>query len=836
VGNYPDAVKPATEQLKELTKAIIDMKMAGKEGSEEYQQMLQKAGELKDAMGDAQQEINQMASDTSNLDSVLQGAQVTAGAFSTALGVLNLVSDEDSESMKELAEIQKKLQSAIAITTGLQSVQNALQKNSALMMGIQKIQTLAAAKAQDAYSAATGRATIAQRIFNGVAKSNPYVLLATVILSVVGALFAFNMGEKETEEQTKKVNDELSEQIKVIKALRVEYDSALDTSIHEKENEIALLKAQGASLEKIRAVEDDIYSLRAESFANQKADYADIIDNMETYENEVSKMSEQIKKNADQQHEMYADLEKLQDGYYIDLSRYPMLLGKSSKEQLGILQGMYDTLISSNDELIGQLDTLRGNINTAKGIMKEESDSINERNIQLEERRKEDQKRAKEAAEKQAEITRNRNEELRKFENEYNQMVIDQSKQVAERYEKDSDEQIAKLKHRLETDRKLTVEQRAELNRQIIDLELEKNLKLSEMNLENETNQLAEELRLKQQSIDDTIKQLEKEGVITAEIRAKYEEKRKQNEQDFNNAVAQLVKDNTIKNEQFRRDAYKQTLETNEEETISSYERLNNEYELKAKERLLLANGNELLIAEAEVQNATDKYNMLVSLDAEAKELMFQSEEEYKVAVEEAENDVSNAVKRRINVQMEGAKKQMQSIGQIFDTLSGVMADYAEESEEAAAYEKILSLAKISMATGVAIAEGVKVATDSSKTWYEAVIAIATMVATVIANTASAIKMVNSAKFAGGGIVGGDSYSGDKVNAQLNSGEMVLNREQQANLFRMIDQPRLSDNTEQLTVAFATALSEMPNPILDYSEFTTFTNGVNERTNKTIIR
>ena len=356
------------------------------------------------------------------------------------------------------------------------------------------------------------------------------------------------------------------------------------------------------------------------------------------------------------------------------------------------------------------------------------------------------------------------------------------------------------------------------------------------MNLDNATAELEENKRLQLQALADEIKAIEDADAMTAELREKYAAKEKRIEQEFNNAVTRLVKDNTIQVEQFRRDAYQQTLETNEDKTIASYEKLNNEYELRAKERLLIANDNEEMIADAEVQNATEKYDMLVSLDAETKQLMFESEQAYKVAVLEAETEMGNAIKKRTDMQIESAKKQMQSIGQIFDTLSGVMAEYAEESEEAAAYEKILSLAKISMATGVAIAEGVKVATDSSKTWYEAVIAIATMVATVIANTASAIKMVNSAKFAEGGIVDGDSYSGDKINARLNSGEMVLNREQQANLFRMINQPHTIGSTAELTEAFSAALSEMPNPILDYSEFTNFTNGVDERTNKTLLR
>lgn len=41
--------------------------------------------------------------------------------------------------------------------------------------------------------------------------------------------------------------------------------------------------------------------------------------------------------------------------------------------------------------------------------------------------------------------------------------------------------------------------------------------------------------------------------------------------------------------------------------------------------------------------------------------------------------------------------------------------------------------------------------------------------------------------FANGGIVGGSSFSGDKVLARVNSGEMVLNKAQQANLFKALN-------------------------------------------------
>lgn len=63
--------------------------------------------------------------------------------------------------------------------------------------------------------------------------------------------------------------------------------------------------------------------------------------------------------------------------------------------------------------------------------------------------------------------------------------------------------------------------------------------------------------------------------------------------------------------------------------------------------------------------------------------------------------------------------------------------------------------------------------------------AIASVVATVLSVFGS-IKSMVSGKFAEGGIVGGTSYSGDKLFAMVNSGEMILNKRQQGNLANMI--------------------------------------------------
>ena len=67
-------------------------------------------------------------------------------------------------------------------------------------------------------------------------------------------------------------------------------------------------------------------------------------------------------------------------------------------------------------------------------------------------------------------------------------------------------------------------------------------------------------------------------------------------------------------------------------------------------------------------------------------------------------------------------------------------------------------------------------------------------------------------KFADGGIVGGNSFSGDNVLARVNSGEMILNREQQATLFNKVNKP---DNSSVIVDAINTLSMQVLNqPII----------------------
>ena len=134
--------------------------------------------------------------------------------------------------------------------------------------------------------------------------------------------------------------------------------------------------------------------------------------------------------------------------------------------------------------------------------------------------------------------------------------------------------------------------------------------------------------------------------------------------------------------------------------------------------------------------------------------------------------------------------------------------------------------ATIGMAT--AIAQATAVSTEGDP--YTMAIRIATNVAAVTAQFAALIKALKAAAipaapaFAEGGIVPGDSWTGDKVTAKVNSGEMILTREQQQRLFDLIQAgvPQGGIDYRLLARAVAEGVSALPAPVLDYSEFTRF--------------
>ena len=277
VGNYSDAAKGLTTQIENQTKQLALLRLEGKQGTAEYQQLAKETAVLKDAVQDATKEIKNMASDTSYLDTVMSAATAAGGGFAAYTGAMELFG-VNSETVEES---QKKLQAAIAITTGLQAVQNALQKQSALMLGVSTLQTMALAKAE-AYrrliqiqgTKATLGATIAQKAFNLVAMANPYVLLAMALVAVVAALVIFSDNTGKAADAQNRLNELQKAYLDTLDLESNKLKTVSDERIAGYQRELKVAQARNASTAEIRAIEDKILAERRRANAEQRGFYA----------------------------------------------------------------------------------------------------------------------------------------------------------------------------------------------------------------------------------------------------------------------------------------------------------------------------------------------------------------------------------------------------------------------------------------------------------------------------------------------------------------------------------------------------------------------------------
>ena len=284
VGNYADAAKELRSELRQLTSTLAAMRMEGKEGTEEYRQLSERAGKLEDAMRDARKEISNMASDTSALDSVMQGLGAASGGLAVATGAMNLF----GSSSEDVQEAQKQLQSVIAITNGVTQLQNAVQSQSALMLGVSKVQTYALAKAE-AYerlikiqgTKATLGATVAQKAFNLVAKMNPYVLIATALVTVVGALVLFTNGTKKAAEAQKRLNEQEAASITYHERVAEELARSGNERIAQLEREKKVATARNAGTSALLVIDRKILEERTRNHNKLMSYYSDEVYGLE---------------------------------------------------------------------------------------------------------------------------------------------------------------------------------------------------------------------------------------------------------------------------------------------------------------------------------------------------------------------------------------------------------------------------------------------------------------------------------------------------------------------------------------------------------------------------
>lgn len=328
------AIKEATKQaesfrtqLRNSREEIIKLFQSGKVTTSQIYEMARGAGDLKDSMGDAQQAINVLSSDTFKLDVALQGLQVGAAGFQVMTGAAALFGAESEELQKVLV----RLNAVMAITNGLKQIQDGLQKQTALSLGLN-------IAAQKTYNFVVGQSTGALRSFRIALAATGLGLLVLVLAEVVNNWESLS---KAIFGATKKTEDyaDAQERLKQIEEDRQKLQDA----------ELKYLKARGASEREIlnlqlKNAEGELSTL--EKKIQLERNLAGFYNNNPFNPNRIKERIEAQKRAAEVDKKYAADL-LLAKANVLELSGAISKLDKAKKDESETTKSIDEALMQS---------------------------------------------------------------------------------------------------------------------------------------------------------------------------------------------------------------------------------------------------------------------------------------------------------------------------------------------------------------------------------------------------------------------------------------------------------------------------------------------------------
>lgn len=404
-----------------------------------------------------------------------------------------------------------------------------------------------------------------------------------------------------------------------------------------------------------------------------------------------------------------------------------------------------------SESTIEDLKNFRDQFNELQELMEDSYGRQTEQQNTLNSIRQEGADKAKEA--KQTEL-----EAVRAAEDAMLALVKDKREQARKEIELNYSRQIEDLQISLKEEENLTAKARQAINTQIKALEEQKNIelqKLSDEELQKEIDNRTKLISLQLESV--------REG-------SEQEYQLKMQQLDAQRAAELANKELTEQMKQAIVDKYNKQMDdlvTQREQEISEKQqeavRVRLENEIMQMQQ---SGASELEILQEQAEQKLEFLNSVQQQEGE-------SEQEFLNRKLQANQEYLDAKKAISDKEVEIEQAKYQAISGIMGGLSSVMDAFGEDSKALAVMSKGLALAEIAINTGKAIAAGV--AQAQSVPFPANLVAIATTVATVLSNIATATQTVKSAKFATGGLVTGPGTgTSDSIPAQLSNGESVM--------------------------------------------------------------
>jgi hypothetical protein len=404
-----------------------------------------------------------------------------------------------------------------------------------------------------------------------------------------------------------------------------------------------------------------------------------------------------------------------------------------------------------SESTIEDLKNFRDQFNELQELMEDSYGRQTEQQNTLNSIRQEGADKAKEAKQKELEAVRAAEDAMLALVKEGRDK---QSKEITLQYNR----QIEDLRTRLQTETDLTVKARQAINDQIKALEQQKSMELQKLS--------DEEL---QKEIDNRTK------LISLQLEAVKEG----SEQEYQLKMQQLAsqrdseladKELTEQMKQAITDKYNKQMD----DLVTQHEKDLSE---KQQEAIRLRMENEIMQMQQSgaskldilQQQAEQKLELLNSIQQQEGE----SEQEFLNRKLQANQEYIDAKKAIADKEVEIEQTKLEAIESVTGGLASAFEALGENNKAFAILSKTLALAEIAINTGKALAAGI--AQAQSVPFPANIAAIATTVGTILANIATAINTVKSAKFATGGLVTGPGTgTSDSVPAQLSNGESVM--------------------------------------------------------------
>ena len=253
------------KELREVQNAMTSMLANGvSPASAEYQKLAQRAGELKDAIGDVTEEINAQANDTRNMTLAFGalGDGITAfQAGQAAMSAFGLESEDAAKAIQKMMAAQQLLNSVQALGNSITSKSTLLGKAYIAVKGLlttgagaQAVAEGAAATATTGLAAAEGGATVATTVLTAAINALPFVAAAGAAVMFVGIMSELVSNAKETAHElellratTEAVKEANGEGAKSYMGARLE----LDKYVHQITNFVGTAKDEKDLVEEL---------------------------------------------------------------------------------------------------------------------------------------------------------------------------------------------------------------------------------------------------------------------------------------------------------------------------------------------------------------------------------------------------------------------------------------------------------------------------------------------------------------------------------------------------------------------------------------------------------